>query len=96
MMIEISKTPNNVLRLPPPLDVHTDQHAKLLAVQLWHFFADGRRRVVLIPGSSRQKWPVPKRLRRFLPSCQRLTESLYLEKLWETCEFGLGFGGLFC
>ena len=31
--------------MSPPLDVHTDQHAWLLAMQLLHFFADGRRRV---------------------------------------------------
>ena len=45
MVIEMSKTPNNVPGRRPPLDVNTDQHAWLLAMQLWHYFEDGHRHV---------------------------------------------------
>ena len=45
MVIERSRRQRNVLGRRPPLDVNTDQHAWLLAMQLWHFVEDGRRRV---------------------------------------------------
>ena len=92
MVIEMSKTPKQVPGRRPPLDVNTDQHAWLLAMQLWHFFEDGHRRVpavsALFPDSHsrvdlRGQWPG-------IDDVHNLCTSK------RPCEFGLDFGSLFC